>query len=191
MAEQHLSRRLGRDDWTTAALAALAEGGVAAVAIEPLAKRLGATKGSAYWHFANREALLTAALERWERDQTETVIERIDTRPDPKRRLQALFAMAMGPESDLRIELALRAAVDVPVVADVVHRVIERRITYLTALFVEAGFGRKAARRRALLAYSVYLGQAQLRRSSPESLPSSGKEHKALLDDALRGVFVR
>ena len=46
----------------------IAEEGVAAVAVEALARRLGVTKGSFYWHFKNREALLQAALKRWETD---------------------------------------------------------------------------------------------------------------------------
>src|SRR5690606_21017046 len=58
--------RLSADDWAEAALDLIAEQGVAAVAVEPLARRLGVTKGSFYWHFPSRDALLQAALERWE-----------------------------------------------------------------------------------------------------------------------------
>ena len=58
--------RLTADDWAQAALDLIAEQGVAAVAVEPLARRLRVTKGSFYWHFPSRDALLQAALERWE-----------------------------------------------------------------------------------------------------------------------------
>ena len=58
--------RLTADDWAQAALDLISEQGVAAVAVEPLARRLGVTKGSFYWHFPSRDALLQAALERWE-----------------------------------------------------------------------------------------------------------------------------
>ena len=54
--------RLSADDWALAALDVIAEQGLAAVAVEPLARRLGVTKGSFYWHFPSREALLVAAL---------------------------------------------------------------------------------------------------------------------------------
>ncbi len=51
-------------DWTEAALVALARGGLAAVGVEPLAKELGATKGSFYWHFADRNELIVSTLFR-------------------------------------------------------------------------------------------------------------------------------
>ena len=69
-------------DWTEAALDALARGGLPAVAVEPLAKELGATKGSFYWHFADRQALMAATLELWERRDTDRVIAAVDETQD-------------------------------------------------------------------------------------------------------------
>jgi AcrR family transcriptional regulator len=60
--------RLGRDDWLRAGRLALLTGGAAAVRIEPLAERLGVTKGSFYWHFTDRAALLEALLREWEEE---------------------------------------------------------------------------------------------------------------------------
>ena len=51
-------RQAGNDDWVEAARSAMVEGGIDAVAVEPLARRLGVTKGSFYWHFKDRRALL-------------------------------------------------------------------------------------------------------------------------------------
>src|SRR5829696_7253917 len=56
--EERARTPLSRRAWTHAALEAIAEGGLAAVAVAPLAIRLGATKGSFYWHFASRESLV-------------------------------------------------------------------------------------------------------------------------------------
>ena len=61
------STRLSAQDWARAALKAIAEGGLAAVGVEPLARTLGVTKGSFYAHYRNRDELITAALEEWER----------------------------------------------------------------------------------------------------------------------------
>src|SRR6187200_2081714 len=83
--------RLSADDWARAALDVIAEQGLAAVAVEPLARRLGVTKGSFYWHFPSREALLVAALERWEDTEQQTVFGSLEPIPDPRERLRALF----------------------------------------------------------------------------------------------------
>ena len=81
--------RLSAEDWALAALDVIAEQGLAAVAVEPLARRLGVTKGSFYWHFPSREALLVAALERWEKTEQETVFGKLEAVSDPRARLRA------------------------------------------------------------------------------------------------------
>ena len=80
--------RLSAEDWALAALDVIAEQGLAAVAVEPLARRLGVTKGSFYWHFPSREALLVAALERWEQVEQEEVFGQLEAIPDPAQRLR-------------------------------------------------------------------------------------------------------
>src|SRR5215831_11230520 len=86
-------RRLTREDWAAAALAAIAEGGLSAVAVEPLAARLGTSKGSFYWHFANRDALLEAALSVWEATTTTEVLSRVEAQADPREQLRLLIAV--------------------------------------------------------------------------------------------------
>jgi AcrR family transcriptional regulator len=179
--------RLTKDDWTRAALRALADGGLAALAIEPLASTLGATKGSAYWHFPNRDALLEATLQRWEREHTDAVIELVEAESTaPLDRLRRLFATVLTAEHPAHVELALLASADDPLVAAAVKRVTERRLSYLAMLFGQLGFTPAQARRRAVLAHSIYLGQAQLIRSAPEAVPGSPAARRAHLDDALR-----
>src|SRR3546814_19576689 len=85
--------RLGAEDWAQAALDLIAENGVAAVAVEPLARRLGVTKGSFYWHFPSRDALLKAALERWESVEQEAVFGTLETIPAPRERLRNPFPL--------------------------------------------------------------------------------------------------
>jgi len=61
-----MGRDLTREDWLKAARIALLHGGVEAVRVEKLARTLGVTKGSFYWHFSNREEILEALLLEWE-----------------------------------------------------------------------------------------------------------------------------
>jgi len=154
-------------DWTEASLRALAQGGLAAVAVEPLAARLGTTKGSFYWHFAGRDALIAATLELWEQRDTE----------DPADRLRALIRLVFGSVREragpgASVELALLATAGHPLVAPVLERVTERRLRFLTRLFADLGLSRAQARERALLAYSAYLGHLQIMRATPSLLPS-------------------
>ena len=55
-----MSMRLSRQEWIDAGLKAMARDGVDAVRIERLAAALKVTKGSFYWHFKDRDALLEA-----------------------------------------------------------------------------------------------------------------------------------
>ncbi|MGW7821962.1 TetR/AcrR family transcriptional regulator [Streptomyces puniciscabiei] len=177
-------KRLTVQDWADAALAALGEGGLAAVAIEPLAARLGTTKGSFYWHFANREALIEAALDRWEDKSTEAVIAGLASEPNPAIRLRRLFSEASEHAAHDPLEVSLPAAAGHPRVAAVLRRVTERRVGYLAHLFAELGFPPDQARRRALLAYTAYLGHTQLTHAVPKTLPA-GEDGRRYLDSVL------
>ena len=151
-------RRLSASDWIRVATEALVEGGVAAVAVEPLALRLGATKGSFYHHFENREALIQAALEEWERSQTEAVIQRLQLIADPAERLRAVLTAAFGDRPGGVRDAALLSAATDAMVRPVVARVTRRRTNYFAEAFMQLGMTRAQARRRALLLYTAYLG---------------------------------
>ena len=151
-------RTLSASDWIQAAMEAIVEGGVAAVAIEPLAARLGATKGSFYHHFENRDALIVAALEDWERSQTEAVIQRLQLIPDPEERLRAVMAAALADRPGGVRDAALLGSATHPLVKPVVERVTARRLAYLAGVCEELGLPTPQARRRALLLYTSYLG---------------------------------
>ncbi|PBC67430.1 TetR family transcriptional regulator [Streptomyces sp. TLI_235] len=165
--------RVTKDDWTMAALRALARGGVAAVAVDVLAKELGVTRGSFYWHFDNREALLVAALETWELRATTEIVEAVRELPDPLARGRALLAEALGSEKIAGLEPALVAQTAHPAVAAVVTRVTRARLAFLAEIFSGLGLGPQDARHRALAAYAAYLGWLELRRTAPEPAPEA------------------
>jgi AcrR family transcriptional regulator len=154
--------RLSAEDWALAALDVIAEQGLAAVAVEPLARRLGVTKGSFYWHFPSREALLVAALQRWEKTEQETVFGRMEAVSDPRVRLRELFQLVAHEPTTHIIYSELLKALDHPVVKPVLGRISSRRMEYLTASFRQAGMPRQEAQNRARLAYAAYVGFLQL-----------------------------
>ena len=161
-------RPLTPDDWARAALRAIARGGVDAVAVESVAVELGATKGSFYWHFKNRDALLQAALDRWEQRGTEAVIEELEREPDPAIRLKKIIAAAfeLGPTD--RAEIALLANPDHPAALRAVRRVVERRITYISKQLEKLGWEAGEALDRAVLLYYVYVGYLQMAHVAPD-----------------------
>jgi AcrR family transcriptional regulator len=181
--------RLDQQAWVRAALDAIAEGGLTAVGVVPLAKRLGATKGSFYWHFTSREALIEAALADWELSHTTAVIAEIEAASDdPLTQLRLLFKRVTELAARDRIELALLATADHPSVRPVLDRVTRGRIGFVATLFRRLGFDEAEAKRRALLAYSAYLGYAQLVHATPQVLPRSQAASRAYLNDVLAAL---
>lgn len=155
--------RLSATDWEQGALEMIAEEGVAGLAIEALARRLGVTKGSFYWHFKNREALLEATLARWEAEDARALETHLGSVADnPRARLGALFRWVSGEIQAHRIHAALLQAPDHPLVRPLMTRVSQRRMHLLELAFRQAGLPIEQARHRARLTYAAYVGFLQL-----------------------------
>jgi AcrR family transcriptional regulator len=163
------------------------------VSVEPLAKALGTTKGSFYWHFADRNALLEATLELWETRDTDRVIAAIDASQEVMTQLRNLLRLAFSSvpggstERPGTVELALQANASHPLVAPTLERVTKRRLAQLTELFTELGLPRTRARDRGLLAYTAYLGHAQLAHATPGLLPK-GRAYTAHVEQVVEAL---
>ena len=154
--------RLSAEDWELAALQMIADQGVGALAVEALARQLGVTKGSFYWHFRTREALLNAAMERWEQYGEREIIGQIEQIADPRQRLPELFRRVAHELQPHRVYAALLKALDHPQVVPVMARVSQRRMEFLTTVYREAGLPPTEALNRARLTYAAYVGFLQL-----------------------------
>lgn len=152
--------KLTRDDWAEAAYRALLEGGSRAVAVAPLADRLGVTRGSFYHYFTSREDLLEAALTRWEELATDALIEASNRGNDPRERLELLFAQVFRVPTRLaRAERHLLNDKEIePTVAAAIDRVTERRKAYLADAYRELGHTDPVATDLALIAYMTLIG---------------------------------
>jgi AcrR family transcriptional regulator len=168
-------QRLTAADWELAALEMIAENGLASVAVEPLAKRLKVTKGSFYWHFATREALLAAALKRWSEDDSGDVLARVQAIQDPRERLRTLFRVTSRTVRLHRIYSALLKSVDHPAVGPIIEKVSEQRLQFLAKLFADAGLEPTAAAHRARLAFAAYIGFLQMQQQIKLPRLSSGE----------------
>jgi AcrR family transcriptional regulator len=168
--------RLDREAWVAAGLDALERGGTEAVSAAALAKALGVTRGSFYWHFSSRDELLGAVLERWERDHSDAVLDALAAVDDPRERLRLLVEAATSKPPSLFIRL-LEAQTREPLVATVLNRSRRRRVDFLTRAYRDAGLGPAVARRRALAVYAAYVGLAQLVTADEDLL--AGRERAA------------
>ena len=82
---------LTREDWIDAAWELAGDGTVDRGRIEPIGKKLGVTKGSFYWHFKDRQALIDAIFERWFGVWEEGIAEEADDVADPGERIWVVF----------------------------------------------------------------------------------------------------
>ncbi|WP_199487870.1 TetR/AcrR family transcriptional regulator [Actinomadura spongiicola] len=152
--------RTPRDRWVEEGLRALAEGGPDAVRVEALAKRLGVTKGGFYGYFADREALLEAMLDAWERESTDDVIDRARRETDdPKAMARLAGALTFSGDRLLPIDLAVRdwARRD-EAVAERLRRVDNRRMDLLREVIGGLCADPDEVEARSLLAFCAAIG---------------------------------
>lgn len=175
------------DDWAEAALDVIAEGGLRSLAIPDLAQRLGVTKGSFYWHFPGLDALVDAALARWEaQDRTALDTTAAETK-DPRERLISGFKESLPASRSHSLFITLASSGDPRVIA-VLRRVSNRRLAFLVDAYRELGFEGEELRARALLAYTAYLGVLHLHRQSFPGLRSP-KEIDAYLEHSAAALI--
>lgn len=153
--------RLSRDEWVEAAYAAFDATGIASVAVEPLARTLGASKGSFYWHFTDRHELVLAVLDRWERRETEQLIRQVEE-ADAADRLGLLLELVAHRTAQRSGESTLFTDAGALGVGDTVARVVERRVAYVAELLEAGGLPRAQARRRGAIVVSAVIGYQQL-----------------------------
>lgn len=189
-AAQAAKSNLSREAWGEAALEALAAGGLDAVAVEPLARRLGVTKGSFYWHFPSREALLREALALWERHETVDARAGVEDIADPYERIVRLFKQGNASYRAGRLYLALAAASDDPIVGEVVRRVSSNRLDYLNRCYCDLGLSPTDARLWSTFAYATFIGNQQVHRDTPEQFPKD-EEFRAYFKLMLRTLIPR
>ena len=141
---------LRRSDWLDHALEVLLEEGIDGLRVEPLARSLGVTKGSFYWHFRDRDDLLDSVLEYWVDEMTVRIRDEMQARGGaPEQRLWDLMCRLMQDDRS-RFELAIRswAAFD-PKATAAVRGADHLRLECLAALFLEMGFDSDEAHMRA------------------------------------------
>lgn len=163
-------QRIDRETWAEAGYHTLISTGPQAVTVEGVARRLGVTKGSFYWHFGSRTELLAAALDRWELAHTQALIDRADLADEPMDRVRTLFelvSVARTASGELSMYSAPGGA-DSELISEALHRVSHARIAYVAALLRDLGFDEQEATDRAGLALAMVIGRRLLATAVPD-----------------------
>jgi AcrR family transcriptional regulator len=150
---------LTRDDWISGAWDMLGENGLDGVRVEPLARRLGVTKGSFYWHFKDRQQLVEALLDRWFSIWDDQMSPRMEQAANPADRVWALFESVVGRVTrGQTVSLRMLSHSDV----DVARRIEERdgqRLSFLMEQLVTIGFSSDEARVRGQVYQTIMTGE--------------------------------
>lgn len=154
-----MAKRLTAQDWIDFALRTLAHEGFEALKADVLARKMGVSRGSFYWHFTELGAFHARVIAHWREAATEAIIADLERYPSREKRLEVLLRRGLGHHAPL--EVRMRAWADTNAEAARAVREIDRRRTaYMEQLLVEAGIAPPLAATRAQLLYWTYLGAA-------------------------------
>lgn len=157
--------RGSRELWLGAAREAFIASGLDGVKIQPLANGLGLSRTSFYWFFKDREALMDALLDDWEKTNTGSLVAatQVDatTITEAVLALVAVFLDEGGFEP--RLDLAVRGwAHRSGAVARRVHAADEQRLAAIRNLFARFGYPENEADVRARTVYLTQIGYISL-----------------------------
>jgi AcrR family transcriptional regulator len=143
-------------DWLSAAFRRFADLGIESVRVEVLARDLGVSKGSFYWHFRDRGELLDRMLARWEGDE----LEWIDAESAASAAARwARFVAKMADPEGMRSEVALREwARRDPGVASRVAALDRKKAALIANVLRDIGFASSSADAWSEIVQMVCLG---------------------------------
>jgi AcrR family transcriptional regulator len=175
-----MTDQLSAGDWLDQGLKVLAERGFTALKAAPLAKAMGVSRGSFYWHFADIGAFHQAILKHWREVAAEQIIANLEAAAsDHANPLPLLLRQAFGGK--LALEKAVRswATLD-PLARSAVQAIDRRRLSYVEGMLRAAGLSPDVARARAQILYWAFIGFALSERPLPRA------RQQAVLDELLR-----
>jgi AcrR family transcriptional regulator len=163
-----MADQLSAKDWLDQGLKTLTRSGFTALKAEPLAKAMGVSRGSFYWHFADIGAFHAAILKHWREVAAEQIIANLEAASGNSDPLALLLRRAFGTRLTLEKAVRTWASVD-PLARSAVQAIDRRRLNYVERLFRAKGFSPGVAGARAQILYWAFLGFALSERPLPRS----------------------
>ena len=166
---QQETRRLRQSDWIDASISMLLQEGVDAVQVTRLAKYLGVSRGSFYWHFEDRQALLDAMIVVWHDQNSGALTHALDKASSLSEGVLAFFTLWVdSTRFSPTLEQSVRdwARLDKNIMATV-NKEDSARISQLAALFEKFNFTSDEASVRARVLYYAQIGYYALQIKEP------------------------
>lgn len=156
-----MTSRLSKNDWLDHGLKILAAEGAEALKAEPLARSLGVSRGSFYWHFKDMQQFHQLLLARFQARTTDETIAELDQQAAQGARLNLLLQRALSLKG--RLERAVRSwATWNKAAAEAVAQVDRTRLDYLTKLLLSVDVPKSQAETRASFIYWAYIGRVMM-----------------------------
>jgi AcrR family transcriptional regulator len=174
---ESVTDQLSAKDWLDQGLKTLAISGFTALKAEPLAKAMGISRGSFYWHFADVDAYHAAVLKHWHEVAVEQIIAGVEALPPNQSPIKQLLRRAFSRKPALESAIRSWATLD-PVARAAVRAVDRRRLGYVEKLLAASGLAPGVA--RAQILYWAFLGFALSEK------PLSRARQAAVLDELIR-----
>ena len=176
---RRISDQLSAKDWLDLGLKVLGTQGFTALKAEPLAKAMGVSRGSFYWHFADIGAYHAAILKHWREVAAEQVIAGLEAasgHDDPvalllRRTFSARLSLEKAVRSWATFDLEARSAV---------QAIDRRRMDYIESQLRAAGLDTEVAQARAQVLYWAFVGYAL------SDKPLSKARREAVHDELVR-----
>jgi len=181
--DTRMADQLSAKDWLDQGLKTLTDSGFTALKAEPLAKAMGVSRGSFYWHFADIGAFHAAILAHWRDVAAEQVIANLEAASGAANPLPRLLRGAFSGQPALENAVRTWASFD-PKARAAVRAIDRRRLNYVESLFRANGLSPAVARSRAQILYWAYLGYALSEQPLPRAKQAAVLEE--LLDIAAR-----
>ena len=160
--------RLSKEEWLLHSLQTLASQGFTALKADNLAKSLGVSRGSFYWHFKDLKDFHMQVLEMWKTVMVDGTIAQLEgVQPESgdslgaREKLEQLINIAGSGDSSLEHSIRAWAFSDSKV-QEAVDEVDGLCTQYIETLLQGIGFSNDLARVKARIIYAGHIGNIML-----------------------------
>lgn len=167
-----MGKRLKREDWIDYGLTSLSKMGFKSLRADSLAKAMGVSRGSFYWHFTNIADFEFQIMNAWKQRTTEAVINELESDLSPESRLTKLVGLALS--NQLGLDKAMRAwSMEDSRADEIVTEVDNQRIIYVESLLKAIRTDKQEVALPARILYWSCIGRSVVERNPKSTFHST------------------